>query len=201
MSKRRHHRVHRRHRRNPLFGGYRRHRRRNPILGMSPGDILETAVYGVGGFVGTRAIPQAILGASNQGVMGYAANGATALALGWLAGKISSKAGSGVITGGIIALAARILSDTMGQGAFGGALGDLQYDLGFYINNTFPLPTTGQGPYLLNPGVTGSPMQNGGVSAPIVVTPASGSPTAQAAAAAGGADHSASGRWGSRWAA
>jgi hypothetical protein len=168
--------------------------------GISPGDMLETAVYGTGGFVGARALPQMFLGASNQGVMGYAANLAAALGLGFVAKFISPKAGSSVIVGGIIGTAARILSDVMGQGAFGGALGDLQYDLGFYINNTFPLPTTGQGPYLLNPGVTGGPMANGGVSAPIVVTPASGSPTAQAAAAAGG-DHSASGRWGSRWAA
>jgi len=35
--------------------------------------------------------------------------------------------------------------------------------LSFYIPNTFALPTTGRGPFLLQPGVGGRPMQAGGV--------------------------------------
>jgi hypothetical protein len=42
--------------------------------------------------------------------------------------------------------------------------------LSYYVPNTFFVPTTGQGPFLLNPGVVGSPMQAGGVPAPM--TPA-----------------------------
>jgi len=47
--------------------------------------------------------------------------------------------------------------------------------LSFYIPNTFALPTTGRGPFLLQPGVTGRPMQAGGVpgfmTPPIVPLP------------------------------
>lgn len=198
VSKRR---VHHRRRRNPMFGSHRRRHRRNPIISMPAGDLLEMTAYGLAGFIGARAIPQALLGASNAGIMGYGANGVATVALSWLLGKVSPKAGSGALIGGSIATVARILSDMLGQQAFGGALGDLQYDLGFYINNTFPVPTTGQGPYLLNPGVTGQPTANGGVQAPIVITPASSSPTAQAAAAATGGDNGGGGRWANRWAA
>jgi len=42
--------------------------------------------------------------------------------------------------------------------------------LSYYAPNTFALPTTGQGPFLLNPGVVGMPMQAGGVPSPM--TPA-----------------------------
>jgi hypothetical protein len=35
--------------------------------------------------------------------------------------------------------------------------------LSFYIPNSFPLPTTGRAPFLLQPGVTGRPSYNGGV--------------------------------------
>jgi len=42
--------------------------------------------------------------------------------------------------------------------------------LSYYVPNTFALPTTGQGPFLLNPGVVGMPMQAGGVPSPM--TPA-----------------------------
>lgn len=52
------------------------------------------------------------------------------------------------------------------------------HGMDFYLQNTFPIPTTGQGPFLLNAGVTGGPMRNGGVptlgaymSAPNVAPP------------------------------
>jgi len=35
--------------------------------------------------------------------------------------------------------------------------------LAFYEQNSFAVPTSGQGPYLLNPGVTGAPAANGGM--------------------------------------
>lgn len=37
--------------------------------------------------------------------------------------------------------------------------------LGYYAANPFPLPTTGQGPFLLQPGVMATPAQAGGLSA------------------------------------
>jgi hypothetical protein len=42
--------------------------------------------------------------------------------------------------------------------------------LSYYVPNSFAVPTYGQGPFLLNPGVAGAPMQAGGVPAPM--TPA-----------------------------
>lgn len=41
--------------------------------------------------------------------------------------------------------------------------------LAFYSPNTFPLPTAGRGPFLLQPGMMGRPMANGGV--PGTLTP------------------------------
>jgi len=41
--------------------------------------------------------------------------------------------------------------------------------LAFYVPNTFGLPTAGRGPFLLQPGAIGRPMQNGGV--PGAMTP------------------------------
>jgi hypothetical protein len=35
--------------------------------------------------------------------------------------------------------------------------------LSFYIPNSFPLPTTGRGPFLFQPGVCGRPAYNGGL--------------------------------------
>lgn len=35
--------------------------------------------------------------------------------------------------------------------------------LSFYAPNSFALPTTGQGPFLLNPGVAGAPAASGGL--------------------------------------
>ncbi|HLJ17975.1 MAG TPA: hypothetical protein VKV15_25990 [Bryobacteraceae bacterium] len=190
------HRFHRRHRssrrhRNPGFFGFRRHRRRNPILGMSGGDLLvETAAAVVNG-VATRVVPQMILGSNNTGVVGYGANAITGLAGAWLAGKFSQKAGHGALLGAAVAVASRILSDTMGQNALGGGLsGDLGGELGFYINNSFPLPTAGSGPLLLNPGYTGSTPQNTLAlpgMAPTPVTTAAGT-TAVSPGGAGGAN-------------
>src|ERR1039458_8251198 len=58
----------------------RHHRRRsNPGLGGmgSPQDWLYGGVGVITGVVGTRALPQLILGASNTGIMGYVANAAS----------------------------------------------------------------------------------------------------------------------------
>lgn len=165
-------------------------RHRNPILGMSGGDlIVETAAAVVNG-VATRVVPQMILGANNTGIVGYAANAATGLVGAWLAAKFNQKAGHGALLGAAVAVASRILSDTMGQNALGGGLsGDMGGELGFYINNSFPLPTSGSGPLLLNPGYSGGPMQSIALpgQAPTVVATAAGS-QAVAPGGAGGAN-------------
>lgn len=170
----------------------------------------------ISGGVATRAVPQMLLGANNAGLMGYLANAAVAGIGGWLTGKFfSQKFGQGWLIGGAVALTSRILSDqlnlqvwNLGAGAATapGVSGDLDFDLGFYLQNSFPVPTTGQGPFLLNAGQTGGPMQAGGVPT-VMALPASAGSGSAAGVASGSADGSGNGahasidRWGSRWAA
>jgi hypothetical protein len=182
-------------------------RHRNPILGMSSGDlIVETGAAVVNG-VATRIVPQMILGPGNTGLIGYAANAATALAGAWLAGRFSAKAGHGALLGGAVAIASRILSDTMGQNALGGGLsGDLGGEMGFYISSNFVLPTASRNGMDQNMQSLSWVLPG---QAPAVVSTAAGS-QAVAAGGAGGANaalatasgpSSAPGVWSSPWAA
>jgi len=198
---RRSHNPHRRHRRrNYRFGSRRRnrvvymharrsyrHRRHNPFLSVPVGELVALTGWAVVGMAGTRIIPQMVLPSQNSGIMGYGLNAVTAVGLSWLGGKFGgTRAAQGILIGGMVGLATRILTDMLGgtQAGAWGLSGDLDFDLGFYIPNSFAVPTTGQGPYLLNPGITGAPMQAGGVPTmqPVAIAPGSG----QAAAAAGG---------------
>src|SRR5271170_402320 len=186
---------------------------RNPILGMSGGDLLvETAGAVING-VATRLIPQALLGANNTGIVGYAANAATGLAGAWLASKFSPKAGHGALLGAAVAVASRILSDTMGQNALGGGLsGDMGGELGFYVNSAYPLPQASNGPLMLSAGVPGGQSLSWSLPGqmPAVVTTAAGT-QAVAAGGAGGSNaalatasqpsQSPAGVWASQWAA
>ena len=193
----------RRRRRNPsLFGrrrrrsnrrtvivmrGHNRHyrRRHNPFLAVPMSELVPLTAWAVGGMAGARILPQMLAPGYNTGWTGYGLNIVTTLGLSWLGGKFAgTRAAQGLLVGGFVGTAARILADWLGgTSAIGGALsGDLDFDLGFYIPNSFPLPTTGQGPYLLQPGITGAPSAAGGVPTVVPLPPA----TAQATAAAGG---------------
>jgi len=128
--------------------------------------------WGVAGMAGARIIPQIVAPGMNSGITGYGLNAVTSVALSWLGGKFAgTRAAQGLLVGGLVATASRILSDWIGaSNPVGGALsGDLDFDLGFYIPNSFPLPTTGQGPFLLQPGITGAPSQAGGVPSVIAL--------------------------------
>lgn len=202
--KRRHHKRH--HNPHVSRSSRRGRRRRNPLLSMPSGELLKVGLWAIGGGVVTRVVPQKFLGASNTGVMGYAANAATGVAASWLASKFAGdKAGQGVLIGSFVALGSRIVSDLFGSSSLldGGLNGDLSYDLGFYINNSFPLPTAGSGPYLLNPGYAGGPSMNGALPAAAAVVASNGQPAtvAQVGAAAGGSGGSDQWRGGGRWAA
>lgn len=142
-------------------------------------DLTGTILWGTAGALSARVIPSTFLGTKNTGILGYAGNGATAVIGGMLVGKfLNPRAGQEFTAGGLIALGLRLFEDWMGGGS------QLNGDLGFYIENSFPLPTTGSGPYLLNAGYNGSPMAS--VQAPAQVA----LPAAVAAAAApdGGSD-------------
>lgn len=172
---------------------------------MSMSELLAMTAGGVGNGIITRSVPQLILGSNNVGIMGYGANAAAAVAGAWvIKAMFGARAGTGAIVGGFTALAQRIMSDLVGSklGDLGLLSGDLDADLGFYIGNSFPLPTAGSGPFLLNPGYSGQPMPSVSVGGPAIVSAALPAAAAGATAdAASGGHGDGTGRWGSRWAA
>lgn len=215
-TKRRRNRSHRR--RNPVanFGGRRRarrsfRRRRNPGTGFGLGNLKEISgmvLWGTAGALGSRILPQMLLKDSNTGIMGYGANAVTALVGGSLLGKFVSKdAGLNFTAGGAVALGLRLWSDYIGKSTITnaglGLSGDLDFDLGYYVQNSFPLPTAGSGPYMLNAGYTGGPLTAGGVmSSPAIMAPGGVAPAAAAAASVPGSGATDDPpRWSSRWSA
>lgn len=187
---------HRRRRRNRtvviMRGGHRSPRRRysrNPILSVPLNELVPLTAWAVGGMAGARILPQLLAPSYNSGWTGYGLNILTTIGLSWVGQKFAgTRAAQGLLVGGFVGTAARMLADWLGGSSMlGGALsGDLDFDLGFYINNTFPLPTTGQGPFLLQPGVQGAPMAAGGVPTAIPLPAAPPSASSAAATAGGG---------------
>lgn len=181
-------------------------RRRNPrrILGMAlpTSQLIPIAGWAIAGGVATRAIPQMFLREKNTGIMGYAANAVTALGLSWLLGRFAGRnAAVGTLIGGATAIGARLITDFFGPGALQfGMSGDLDFDLGFYLQNTFPLPTAGSGPFLLQPGQVGVPVPAGGLVAPVAVAAGPGQAAVTLPAASPVSTEEPQ-RWGSRWAA
>ena len=119
--KRRHHKKsYRRHsaRRasNPFRMKHRYHRRshrRNPaIAGFSTKELLNLALGAGAGVVGSKYITAIALGANNTGIVGYGGTAVVVLALGWAANKFVGKdAATGVVAGGLGALALRIFQE------------------------------------------------------------------------------------------
>lgn len=100
--------------RNPAKMMRRRHRNPSGLAATigSPKDLVTGGVAGLVSAVLTRQLPQVVLGTSNTGMEGYAANFATALAATWAAGTFGGPAaGRGAIIGGMVILLDRILSD------------------------------------------------------------------------------------------
>lgn len=186
---------HRRHRRsNPFgFGGRVKRRsgrrRRNPGFGgFGVRDLTGTILWGTAGALSARVLPSTFLGAKNTGILGYGANAAVAILGGSLVGKfLRPAAGQEFTAGGLIALGLRLFEDWMGGGS------QMNGDLGYYIENSFPLPTSSNGPYLLNAGYNGSPMASVQAAAQVAALPAGA-----AVPAAGASDEPS--RW-SKWAA
>jgi hypothetical protein len=125
------------------------HRRRNPGFLGSPMNWVQGGAGVLAGVVGTRALPQIVLGGSNTGAMGYAANAATALALGWVTHMFFPRnpilTGS-VIAGGFAATLARIISDRTPFGAQLSLTGLGDWGLGLYQKSNFNNPQFIRGP-------------------------------------------------------
>lgn len=115
-SKRRHSKKGHRKSHNPFrgFRKFRMHRRRrssNPMLS-SGFNLLKFGAIALIGLVATRQIPQWVLGANNSSWVGYLANAATALVLGYLAHRFMGKeAGGAVLIGGGLYTVNRILQE------------------------------------------------------------------------------------------
>lgn len=130
------------------------HRRRRPNPGAlgSPMNWIQGGAGVVAGVVGARAIPQMILGASNTGPMGYAANAAAAVGLGYLTHMLfprNQTLVTAVIAGGFAGLLSRIISDKTPFGAQLSLTGLGDYGLGLYQKSNYPYPPrvqNGRGP-------------------------------------------------------
>jgi len=101
-------------------------------------NLIVSAAYAVGGFVGTKALTQAVLGTSNTGYVGYGANLAFAFVGGRLLTMIpgvNKGAGMAFTLGGLIATLARVLTDMT---PLGSTLS--RYGLGDYEASTWLSP-------------------------------------------------------------
>ncbi len=118
----------------------RRHTRRrsNPGALGSPMDWVQGGAGVLAGGVGARLLPQIVLGASNAGPMGYAANAVAALGLGWLVHMLFPRnrvLSVATIAGGFAALLQRVISDNTSYGSIltGAGVGD-------YMVSSFATP-------------------------------------------------------------
>ena len=127
-----------------------RHRRRsNPGDLGRPMDWLQGGAGVIAGVVGTRAIPQLVLGASNTGPMGYGANAVTAIALGWVTNMLfkgNRVLVTAVIAGGFAGLLSRIIADKTPFGAQLSLAGLGDHGFGLYQKSNFMVPQRINGP-------------------------------------------------------
>jgi hypothetical protein len=111
---RRSHPTPRRHRRrrNPRRGYFAKRRRYSNPRGGRVFGLITKATYTIGGAVGPRALTQLVLGAQNQGIMGYFANAAAAFVLGMAGGKVFGKdAGQFITIGGFVGIVMRAIGE------------------------------------------------------------------------------------------
>jgi hypothetical protein len=145
-------------RKNGMFGKRRRHARRSNPSGRKSGLVMSI-LAATGGAVGTRAIPNVLLGAGNSGVMGYGANAITAAALAWIAKKFLGRpAGYAALLGGGVAIALRLAQDYSPVGKSLFALsGDPGMGMLLPYNGAAPPQYTGNGAMVKVPSGWGAP--------------------------------------------
>jgi hypothetical protein len=105
----------------------RGHRRSNPgIAGFSANELLKLTLGAAGGVIGSKYLTQMLLQGNNTGATGYAGSAVVTIALGWAANKFVGKdAATGVIAGGLGALALRIFTENVsGTSSSMSGLGD-----------------------------------------------------------------------------
>jgi len=162
----RHHRVH--------------HRRRNP--GMFDGGLggaLTNATFVIVGALGSKLGAQTILGSSNVGVTGYAANAATGGVMWFIAEKVlkNRAAANGIIAGTLVQIILRVINDFTPFGQYVANLG-----MGDYQAQSFVTPQVLTNPF--NNAAISIPNGWGASPAPMAQVPA-GSPAKAMTASAG----------------
>ena len=138
--------------RNPSHRVRHHHRRRNPsflnneILGLSGGAIVAG--------LGARILPQMVAAQYNTGYMGYAIDAATGFVISRFGLRYINKNWEmGGYVGTVLSVVSRIVSEKFGGAIFTSGLGDTDFDLGYYMDESFPWRgTASQGPYPQFPG-------------------------------------------------
>ena len=115
-------------------------RRSNPGTFGGPSDWLFGGVGVLAGVVGTRALPQLVLGSSNTGFMGYLANAASTALLTVAAHYAAPRnrvLSASVLAGGVASIISRVIQDYSLLGSASSQLG-----LGDYVMLDFLTPQT-----------------------------------------------------------
>jgi len=141
----------------------RHHSHRNPgIAGFSSKELLNLTLGAAAGVVGSKYLTQMVLQNNNSGATGYIGTAVIVLGLGWAANKFVGKdAATGVVAGGLGALALRIFQDNVsGTSASMSGLGDpdmasLGIGVGDYRAGTLPMPGQFAAPVVVAPPAKG----------------------------------------------
>ena len=122
-------------------------RRRNPSLSSLTGKItssntLKSVGEAAAAFFGARFIPQNVpfISSYNTGFAGYGLNFAAGLFSGFLASKLLGKPmGVATYIGAGLAVVSRLVVEQGNAASGGGVSGDLDFDLGYYLDESFPI--------------------------------------------------------------
>jgi hypothetical protein len=122
------------HRSNPM----RRHRRiRRRNAGGATGGLqsnMMMLVAGAAGFFGSKVLTQAVMGASNTGVVGYFGNAIATGGLALVAYMLKfKKAAAAILAGGVLQIAARAVTDYTPFGQFTSSLGVGDYQMQSFV--------------------------------------------------------------------
>lgn len=98
-------------------------------------SMVTSAAYAIAGAVGSKYLTQMVLGASNTGYVGYAANLAAAFVGGKVVGMFTKnkQAENAVILGGVIMTLLRFLSDQTPLGAALSSAGLSDYEASTFL--------------------------------------------------------------------
>lgn len=110
-------------------------RRGNPGTLAGIGPMVTNAVFVIVGALGSKLAAQAVLGANNVGLIGYAGNAAAGGILWFITEKIMKNraASTGVIAGTIVQIVLRILNDYTPFGAYVAQLGMGDYQMQSFV--------------------------------------------------------------------